>query len=785
LVERAEQSPQAARGDFWRMLRRRWPLLAAAGAAILLAIAFAVLHPPAPICIAVANSLTGPSAPAGAESVAAIELAIDQANGKGGIDGRRIELLRFDDQSTAEGARKSVPAISASPCVAVLGHYLSTASLAAAPLYKAAHIPALTGTSFVDELTTGNPYYFRAQTTASVQGRSVADYLDVLESSPTIELIYSDDSFGRSYRSGFAAGYAPGKFRSWSYDSRPDRRIASARSIADALAQASSSNIIVIGTAVDNIPDLLMALRRRGLTQAVVATGGAGSDEFLERFANAPEEKEQPGFFRRNLYATPPVILDSAGAEAQALAAAYRIKTHRLPGWITVGAYDAARIMVEALRRAHVRNRPDTVRDDRERVRAALASINSPQSGVQGLTRTLYFNSHRDIPSPIRLGVFVYSRNLQGLPPRASLFITAPRQLVLVEHPDAVNLEEEIAKSHIVKVGGRYYWRQQVVATGIDFNRLDRIDLKEGSFNVDFNLWMRFVGDADAPTRIEFPGLLDRGALDPAKLVDSTPVALPVGYDRPLGIASADQINYRLYRVVASFKGNFDLHEYPFDQQQLLIRFQNRQYPSELVTYAIDSLGLRLANNSPKTVPTDLSAFRGLQQWKLSDVRYFVDSLTTFSTFGKPSLFAAADANRFAGFNATIILKRNYGIYIVKSMIPLILLVLVVFASLFMPENAYRDRNIIPVTAILTSAVLLLSVNSQIGDVGYMVAIEYVYFGFFFLCLGSLVVGILFAALVNAGRRPDAWRIARTGQILYVTTVILMIIFFWWRYGED
>lgn len=101
------------------------------GAVLLLAAAWIAIvwSRPSPIRIAFANSLTGPSAPAGLEDLVATKLAIDEVNAKGGIGGRLIELLPFDDASSAETARANVQTIADSACVAVLGHYLSTTSL--------------------------------------------------------------------------------------------------------------------------------------------------------------------------------------------------------------------------------------------------------------------------------------------------------------------------------------------------------------------------------------------------------------------------------------------------------------------------------------------------------------------------------------------------------------------------------------------------------------------------------------------------------------------------------
>src|SRR5260370_40896150 len=95
----------------------------------------------------------------------------------------------------------------------------------------------------------------------------------------------------------------------------------------------------------------------------------------------------------------------------------------------------------------------------------------------------------------------------------------------------------------------------------------------------------------------------------------------------------------------------------------------------------------------------------------------------------------------FAGFETVIVLQRSGAIYILKNLLPLFLLALVVFATLFFPETLYRERVTIPVTAILTSAVLLLAIDNQLGDVGYTVAAEQIFYVFFALCLLVMLAG--------------------------------------------
>ena len=737
------------------MRRVTW-LAVVAGGALLVAAAWAAIlwARPEPIRIAFASSLSGTSAPIGAESLVAAQLAIDEVNAKGGVSGRPIELIPFDDASDPAVARTNVQAIADSPCVAVLGHDLSSTSLAAGPAYKDARMPALTGGAAADDLTSANDYYFRALSPVSAQARSIAEHLRAVMREPKVRLVHTRDSYGKNFVRGFAAGYPTEQLRVFGLDVAAGQ-IRSMDEALDATAQEPGPGVIVIGAASDFSADIVKALRRRGIKATIIAAQGAARENYLQFFTNEPEEKAHPGFFSENLYAASSLIFDSAGVAAQAFAADYKAKAETSPSWVAGGAYEAARLMIEALKRAAVKNRSDSKGADRDRVRAALAAIDGPKSAVVGLTGRLYFNANRDIPSPIRMGFFRYGR-----------FVTAPLQLVGIDQPNGIDLAAEREKGHVVSFGDRHYWIQRVVYTGIDIARLNRIDVKQGTFNVDFYLWMRFAGDDDGQTQVQFLALLDSGAFDPG---------------RPLQIGQEDGLNYRLYRINGDFKARYELHNYPFDTQQLLLHFRNTEQRQELVTYVIDRFGLRLADERSSLVED--GAYSGLELWRFLRLRYFVDSLSSGSTLGKAALFDSGLKTEFAGFDTVIVLRRSSGIFMLKNLLPLFLLALVVFATLFFPETLFRERVTIPVTAILTSAVLLLAVDNQLGDVGYTVAVEKIFYVFFALCLMTMLAGFGHERLRHAGRKRLCAVVDRIAQVLYVGTALAATASFWWRYA--
>src|SRR5262249_61204685 len=95
----------------------------------------------------------------------------------------------------------------------------------------------------------------------------------------------------------------------------------------------------------------------------------------------------------------------------------------------------------------------------------------------------------------------------------------------------------------------------------------------------------------------------------------------------------------------------------------------------------------------------------------------------------------------------------------------------------------FRERVTIPVTSILASAVLLVAVNSQIGDVGYTVVVEEMFYIFFVLCLMTILAGYSHEKLRDAGRKRVAVVLDRAAQVIYTGTVLAVIVLLYRRYS--
>src|SRR5215472_7183433 len=85
------------------------------------------------------------SSVAGASLTKAASMAADEINAQGGVNGRRIQVITYDNHSSApEGVRAFQRAVSQDKVVAVVGSYLSEVALAIEPWSARMRVPFIT-----------------------------------------------------------------------------------------------------------------------------------------------------------------------------------------------------------------------------------------------------------------------------------------------------------------------------------------------------------------------------------------------------------------------------------------------------------------------------------------------------------------------------------------------------------------------------------------------------------------------------------------------------------------
>ena len=97
----------------------------------------------------------------------------------------------------------------------------------------------------------------------------------------------------------------------------------------------------------------------------------------------------------------------------------------------------------------------------------------------------------------------------------------------------------------------------------------------------------------------------------------------------------------------------------------------------------------------------------------------------------------------YSAVNVSAVVQRRTSTFLLKSLLPLVLLILVVYVTLFFPASLLSQRLSVAISALLAGAVLLNAINNQLVDVGYTTAIEYGFYVFFGLCLFCTIATLI------------------------------------------
>lgn len=129
------------------------------------------------ILIGEVGSLTGAEATFGISTRNGIDLALKQENAEGGVKGKQVQVRVYDDQSKPEEAANAATRLITQDNVKlILGEVASTNSLAMAPKAQQAQVPMITPSSTNPKVTEVGDYIFRVCFIDPFQGFAMAKF---------------------------------------------------------------------------------------------------------------------------------------------------------------------------------------------------------------------------------------------------------------------------------------------------------------------------------------------------------------------------------------------------------------------------------------------------------------------------------------------------------------------------------------------------------------------------------------------------------------------------------
>lgn len=172
-----------------------------------IAAAVALVAAPAlagPIRIGFNVPLTGFAAADGNSALKGAELAVEQVNAAGGINGDPLELVVYDDQaSPKEAAPLAVKMIAQDEVVAGISGSYSGSTRAAATIFQENATPYISAYAVHPDITRAGDYVFRTSFMGEVQGRAGAKLVGGMMGAKRVVLITLNNDFGTSLAAGF------------------------------------------------------------------------------------------------------------------------------------------------------------------------------------------------------------------------------------------------------------------------------------------------------------------------------------------------------------------------------------------------------------------------------------------------------------------------------------------------------------------------------------------------------------------------------------------------------
>jgi branched-chain amino acid transport system substrate-binding protein len=320
------------------------------------------------------------SDPIGLPMKQAAELAAEEINAAGGINGKRLELAIRDDYADPDSAVFVASDLYDSDVSAVVGHLFSGMTLAAAPVYNGGHNPvvAISPSSSSPDVTGAGEYTFRICPSDLAHGTALAHWIrDRLHLSHGA-VLYLNDEYGRGIRQTFVGEYERLGGNLQAVDpylgDRPD-----VGAYLDRLARGERPEFLVVAGNRSEAEEILRQARKRGLTMPVL--GGDGLEGIQEA-----------GDLAEGVYLSSPYFPSIPTSPNRRFVQAFRRKYPGagMPNQPAAAAYDAVYLLRDVIAR---------VGPDRGAVRRALAGVGSATPPFEGVTGTVAFDANGDVPN--------------------------------------------------------------------------------------------------------------------------------------------------------------------------------------------------------------------------------------------------------------------------------------------------------------------------------------------------------------------------------------------------
>ena len=316
----------------------------------------------ADIRIGVAEALSGGAAQYGISIRNGFQLAVEEINAAGGVNGNKIELVIEDEQGKKEEAINAFKKlIFQDKALMLFGPTLSNSAQAADPIAQASKIVVFGTSNTADGITTIGDHVFRNSVTeADVLPVTIKTAARVANIKKVAVLYGNDDVFTKSGYDNFKKALDDQKMPITTTETF-------AKGDVDFKAQltkikATNPDAIVLSALLAEGAPIMVQARQLGLTVPFIGGNGMNSVKVFDLAKGASD----------GLWVGSPWSIENRTPQNNGFIVAYTKKYSSAPDQFAAQAYDAMHIATEALKKVKLSG---DLAKDREAVQAALPAV--------------------------------------------------------------------------------------------------------------------------------------------------------------------------------------------------------------------------------------------------------------------------------------------------------------------------------------------------------------------------------------------------------------------------
>lgn len=276
------------------------------------------------------------------------------------------------------------------------------------------------------------------------------------------------------------------------------------------------------------------------------------------------------------------------------------------------------------------------------------------------------------------------------------------------------------------------------VYVGLYLRDISRFALEEGRFEADLDAWMKWTGDAEPP-----PLRFANGELDTREVVERE--------------SDGDWHSVR-WHVQGTFRGRFDLHEFPYDRQPVEVVVE---LPGEELL-GLDGRAFRLL---PDAAASGMAADFSLTGW-LYERAFAVRQLQTrlASDLGSIRHEGRPTVGQAVAFR--VLMTRPFTSYLIKFLLPLGIIVVLSMTVFWVEEDRLDVRSSIGVTGVLSCIAFHFTQADTLPDVAYLVRADRLFL-LAYLCVALALVETLVVHWFEESRPRLAHRMDLASRLLF------------------